>query len=109
MVTGHYTAISNNKKMVTILHRKLQSQTKMVETLGPNPVFFLLCSPCPSQSCLSWFSHETLYTNSEGKRRHTSVPTILTETVEQKVEKIQHMKLKLMGPKTENNGNFQPE
>ena len=97
MVTGHYTAISNNKKMVTILHRKLQSRTKMVGTLRPNAVFFLLCSPCPSQSCLSRFSHQTLYTNSEGKRRHKSVPTILTETVEHKVEKIHHMKLKVMG------------
>ena len=109
MVTGHYTAISNNKKMVTILRRKLQSQTKMVGTLRPNVVFFLLCSPCPSQSCLSQLSHQTLYTNSEGKRRHKSVQPILTETVEHKVEKIQHMKLKVMGPKTENNRNFQPE
>ena len=109
MVTGHYTAISKNKKMVTILHRKLQSQTKMVGTLRPNAVFFLLCSPRPSQSCLSRVSHQTLYTSSEGKRRHKSVPTILTETVEHKVETIQQMKLKVMGLKTENDRNFQPE
>ena len=43
--------------------------------------FSFSCSPCPSQSCLSRFSHQTLYTNIEGTRRHKSVPTILTETV----------------------------
>ena len=50
-VTGRYTAFSNNKKMVTILHRKL----------------------------------------------------------EQKVEKVQHMNLGILRPKTKNNMNFQPE
>ena len=39
------------------------------------------CSPCPSQSCLSRFGHQILYTNIEGTRRPQSVPTILTETV----------------------------
>ena len=51
MVTGHYTAFSNNKKMVTILHREL----------------------------------------------------------EHKVEKVQHMKLEVMRPKTKNNMSFQFE
>ena len=51
MVTGRYTAFSNNKKMVTILHREL----------------------------------------------------------EHKVEKVQHMKLELMGPTTKSSVNFQPE
>ena len=61
----------------------LQSQTKIVGTLRPNAVvFFSSCSPCPSQSCLLRFSHQTLYTNIEGTRRHKSVPTILTETVD---------------------------
>ena len=50
-VTGRYTAFSNNKKMVTILHKKL----------------------------------------------------------EQKVEKVQHMNLGVLQPKTKNNMNFQPE
>ena len=50
-VTERYTAFSNNKKMVTILHRKL----------------------------------------------------------EQKVEKVQHMNLGVLRPKTKNNMNFQPE
>ena len=50
-VTGRYTAFSNNKKMVTILHRKLK----------------------------------------------------------QKVEKVQHMNLGVLRPKTKNNMNFQPE
>ena len=39
------------------------------------------CSPHPSQSCLSRFGHQILYTNIEGTRRPQSVPTILTETV----------------------------
>ena len=39
------------------------------------------CSPRPSQSCLSRFGHQILYTNIEGTRRPQSVPTILTETV----------------------------
>ena len=51
MVTGRHTAFSNNKKMVTILHREL----------------------------------------------------------ERKVEKVKHMKLEVMRPKTKNNMNFQPE
>ena len=51
MVTGHYTAFSNFKKMVTILHREL----------------------------------------------------------EHKVEKVQHMKLEVIWPKTKNNMNFQPK
>ena len=50
MVTGRYTAFSNNNKMVTILHREL----------------------------------------------------------EHKVEKVQHMKLEVMRPKTKSNMNFQP-
>ena len=51
MVPGLYTALSNDKKMVTILHREL----------------------------------------------------------ERKVEKVKHMKLEVMRPKTKNNMNFQPE
>ena len=52
MVPGRYTALSNDKKMVTILHREL----------------------------------------------------------ERKVEKVKHMKLEVMRPKTKNNYmNFQPE
>ena len=51
MVPGRYTALSNDKKMVTILHREL----------------------------------------------------------ERKVEKVKHMKLEVMRPKTKNNVNFQPE
>ena len=39
------------------------------------------CSPRPSQSCLSRFGHQILYTNIEETRRPQSVPTILTETV----------------------------
>ena len=51
MVPGRYTALSNDKKIVTILHREL----------------------------------------------------------ERKVEKVKHMKLEVMRPKTKNNMNFQPE
>ena len=51
MVPGRYTAFSNNKKIVTILHREL----------------------------------------------------------ERKVEKVKHMKLVVMWPKTKNNMNFRPE
>ena len=58
----------------------LQSQTKLGH-LDQTPFFSFSCSPCPSQSCLSRFNHQTWYTNSEGTRRHKSVPTILTETV----------------------------
>ena len=50
MVPGRYTAFSNNKKMVTILHREL----------------------------------------------------------ERKVEKVKHMRLEVMWPKTKNNMNFHP-
>ena len=51
MVPGRYTALSNDKKMVTILHGEL----------------------------------------------------------ERKVEKVKHMKLEVIRPKTKNNMNFQPE
>ena len=33
MVTGHYTAFSNNKKMVTILHRKLEHKVEKVQQM----------------------------------------------------------------------------
>ena len=42
-------------------------------------LFSFSCSPCPSRSCLSRFSHQTLYPNIEGTRRHKSIS--LTETV----------------------------
>lgn len=61
--------------------KSLQSQAKIVGTLGPNVVFSFSWSSCPSQSCLSRFSHQNLYTNIEGTRRHKSVPTIINETV----------------------------
>ena len=51
MVTGRYTAFSNDKKMVTILHREL----------------------------------------------------------ERKIEKVKHIKLEVMTPKTKSNMNFHPE
>ena len=51
MVPGRYTALSNDKKMVAILHRELEC----------------------------------------------------------KIEKVKHMKLEVMPPKTKNNMNFQPE
>ena len=51
MVPGPYTALSNDKKMVAILHREL----------------------------------------------------------ERKIEKVKHMKLEILPPKTKNNMNFQPE
>ena len=35
--------------------------------------------------------------------------TILHRELERKVEKVKHMKLEVMGPKTKNNMNFQPE
>ena len=43
--------------------------------------FSFSSSPRPSQSCLSRFGHQILYTNIEGTRRPQSVPAILTETV----------------------------
>ena len=51
------------------------------DTLTKCCFFSFSCSPCPSQSCLSRFGHQILYTNIEGTRRPQSVPTILTETV----------------------------
>ena len=35
--------------------------------------------------------------------------TVLHRELEHKVEKVQHMKLEVMRPKTKNNLNFQPE
>ena len=35
--------------------------------------------------------------------------TILLRELERKVEKVKHMKLEVMRPKTKNNVNFQPE
>ena len=57
----------------------LQSQTKIVGAKTKRFFFSFSCSPCPSQSCLSRFSHQTLYPNIEGTRRHKSIS--LTETV----------------------------
>ena len=33
-VTGRYTAFSNNKKMVTILHRKLEQKVEKVQRMN---------------------------------------------------------------------------
>ena len=33
VVTGHYTAFSNNKKMVTILHRELKHKVEKVQDM----------------------------------------------------------------------------
>ena len=33
-VTGRYTAFSNNKKMVTILHRKLEQKVEKVQQMN---------------------------------------------------------------------------
>ena len=63
----------------------LQSQTKVVGTLRPNAVFFPLVLPLSLSKRLS---HQTLYTNIEGTRRHKSVPTILTETVDKLLLKL---------------------
>ena len=41
----------------------------------------LRTSAPPPPASFSKFSHQTLYSNIEGTRRHKSVPTILTETV----------------------------
>ena len=32
MVTGHYTAFSNNQKMVTILHRELEHKVQHMKS-----------------------------------------------------------------------------
>ena len=48
-------------------------------------------------------------------RRYTTlsndkkIVTILHRELERKVEKVKHMKLEVMRPKTKNNMNFQPE
>ena len=75
---------------------QLQSQTKIVGTLDQTLFFSFSCSPCPSQICLSRFSHQTLYTNIEGTRRHKRIPTILTETVvlnnfEKRISSVLHL------------------
>ena len=51
------------------------------DTLAKRCIFPFSGSPRPSQSCLSRFGHQILYTNIEGTRRPQRVPTILTETV----------------------------
>ena len=51
----------------------------------------------------------------QGFSRHTAfantkkMVTILHRELEHKVEKVQHMKLEVIQPKTKNNMNFQPE
>ena len=39
------------------------------------------CVPCPSQCCLSQFSHRIFHSNIEGEGRGISVPTIMSGTV----------------------------
>ena len=39
------------------------------------------CVPCPSQCCLSQFSHQIFHTSVEREGRGRSVPTIMSETV----------------------------
>ena len=40
---------------------------------------------------------------------NTKIGTILHRELERKVEKVKHIKLEVMRPKTKNNINFQPE
>lgn len=56
MVTGHYTAISKNKKMVTILHRELEHkgekfQPVKLEVMRPKTTdVFFFSFPHPSHA-----------------------------------------------------------
>ena len=61
--------------------RNYSLRQKQLGHLSQTLFFPFSCSPRPSQSCLSRFGHQILYTNIEGTRRPQSVPTILTETV----------------------------
>ena len=71
----------STSRLVEILY-KPQSRTKIVGTLDAKAFFPFPCFPFPSQCCLLWFSHQIVYTNIEGTRRHKNVPTILTETAD---------------------------
>ena len=44
------------------------------------------CVPCPSQCCLSQFSHQIFHTNIEREGRGRSVPTIMSGTVDEKLK-----------------------
>ena len=72
---------------MTIERNSCSLRQKKLRLLNQTLFFSFSCSPCLSQSCLSRFGHQTLYTNIEGTRRHKSVPTILTETVVRRKEK----------------------
>ena len=61
--------------------RSYSLRQKLLGHLNQTLFFSFSCSPRASQSCLSQFSHQILYTNIEGTGKHKSVPTILTETV----------------------------
>ena len=70
VVTSRYFAV-----------RSYSLRQKLLGHLNQTLFFSFSCSPRASQSCLSQFSHQILYTNIEGTGKHKSVPTILTETV----------------------------
>ena len=46
MVTGRYTAFSNNKKMVTILHRELEHKVEKVKLMKLEVMLTLLSHVC---------------------------------------------------------------
>ena len=96
------------------------SSSQDEELVGHLPIelSFLLCKFFSREGCSLKFSPKGARFLEDGLMapgRHTALSndkkmvTILHRELEHKVEKVKHVKLEVMRPKTKNNMNFQPE
>ena len=109
-----------NASPVAIIYRLSTSSSQDQELVGHLPIelSFLLCKFLSREGCSLEFSPTGARFLEDGlvvPGRYTALSndkkmvTILHRELERKVEKVKHMKLEVMRPKTKNNMNFQPE
>ena len=102
------------------IYRLSTSSSQDQELVGHLPIelSFLLCKFLSREGCSLEFSPTGARFLEDGvvvPGRYTALSndkkmvTILLRELERKVEKVKHMKLEVMRPKTKNNVNFQPE
>ena len=102
------------------IYRLSTSSSQDQELVGHLPIelSFLLCKFLSREGCSLEFSPTGARFLEDGvvvPGRYTALSndkkmvTILLRELERKVEKVKHMKLEVMRPKTKNNMNFQPE
>ena len=115
-----FTSISRTAFEIEALYRLSTSSSQDQDLVGHLPIelSFLLCKFLSREGCSLEFSPTGARFLKDGflvPGRYTALSnnkkmvTILHRELERKVEKVKHMKLEVIGPKTKNNMNFQLE